>query len=50
MCGHSWQKIGECWVCIKCGITRLPNGQLYFDRKLPNYKPKKTKGKKHGKN
>lgn len=45
MCCHSWKRIGECWCCTKCGITRLPNGQIFFDRDLPNCENSKKKKK-----
>lgn len=32
-------------ACIKCGLT-IANGKVLFDKKLPNYKPKKRKCKK----
>ena len=41
MCNHQWKKVGECHVCIRCGITRLPNGQIFFDKKIVNYKSKR---------
>ena len=40
-CGHQWKKVNDVFVCVRCGITRLPNGKIYFDRKLPNVKVKK---------
>lgn len=43
MCSHLWKRVGECFVCIKCGITRLPNGRIFFDRKLPNFDTAKEK-------
>ena len=44
MCNHSnTKKIGEVRVCLNCGLTILPDGRICFDRKLPNYKPKKKK-------
>lgn len=48
MCSHCWQKIADVWVCARCGITRMNDGRILFDRKLPNYIPKKKKkrGKK----
>ena len=35
MCGHNWQKVNDAWICNKCGFTRLPNGQVLFDKKYP---------------
>lgn len=49
MCAHSnWQKFGEVWACLRCGLTKLPDGKIIFDRKLPSYinKKKKKRGKK----
>lgn len=44
MCSHSnTKKINGVKVCLNCGLTILPNGQIFFDRKLPNYRPKKNK-------
>lgn len=46
MCNHNWLKINDVDVCSKCGITKTYDGKILFDRKLPNYKPKKRKVKK----
>lgn len=47
MCGHgNTRKIGEVKVCLNCGMTVLPNGQIYFDKGLLNYKSKKKKKRK----
>lgn len=46
MCNHEVVQIGNCKVCIKCGMTLLDNSRIFLDRKLPNYKPKKKGGKK----
>lgn len=47
MCPHNWIKVDEVTVCTRCGLTRLADGRILFDRKLPNYKQKpKRKGKK----
>lgn len=44
MCPHEWKRIGDCKVCMRCGIMKLPNGQYVFDRDFPNYEPeRKTK-------
>lgn len=46
MCCHEWITINDITVCRKCGLTRMYDGKVFFDRKLPNYKPKKRrKGK-----
>lgn len=46
LCSHEWLKVNDVWVCLRCGITRLPEGDVMFDRRLPNYKPKKKKARK----
>lgn len=49
MCPHNWRKANDVFVCIRCGITRLPNGGFMFDRELPNVGNKKrrnTNGRK----
>ena len=46
MCPHIWKKYNEVHFCVRCGLTRLPNGQIFFDRKLPTYKSKKRKAVK----
>lgn len=44
MCNHgNRKKIGAVWVCMNCGLTVLPDGRIYFDRKLPNYKSKRKR-------
>jgi hypothetical protein len=43
MCSHEWKKVNDVQVCIRCGLTRMPDGRMLFDRKLPNYKSKKVK-------
>jgi hypothetical protein len=49
-CTHSnTKKINDLRVCLNCGLTLTNDGKVIFDRKLPNYKPKKrrkTNGKK----
>lgn len=46
-CSHSWKKVNDVQVCIRCGLTRISDGKIIFDRRLPNYKSKKVK--KHAK-
>lgn len=46
MCKHEIVKISDCKVCMKCGMTLLDDNKIFFDRKLPNYKPQK-KGRKN---
>lgn len=41
MCNHIWKKFNDVWVCIRCGMTRLPDGKIRFDRKLPSEIKKK---------
>lgn len=45
MCGHSWRRVCDMWVCMRCGMTRLNDGRILLDRKLINMKPKKRKVK-----
>lgn len=45
MCSHSFKKMNDVDVCIKCGLTRTYDGKIIFDRKLPNYMTRK--GRKH---
>ena len=40
-----WKKCGDVWICVRCGITRLNDGRLMFDKKFVNYKFKKRKAK-----
>ena len=46
MCSHEAIWICECKVCKKCGMTLLNDNRIYFDRKLPDYRPK-MKGRKN---
>lgn len=45
MCNHTYKKINDVWVCIKCGLTRTITGKIIFDRKLPNYKSKRRRNR-----
>lgn len=45
MCGHQWKRVNDVQICLRCGITRIYNGHVLFDRKIINYKPKKRKDK-----
>lgn len=47
MCSHQWRRVNDCFVCMRCGITRTHDGKIIFDRAIVNYKPKKHKGGKH---
>lgn len=42
-CSHEWQKVNDVRCCLRCGLTITYDGQILFDRKLPNYKRKKVK-------
>lgn len=42
-CPHSWQKINDVQVCMRCGLTRTHDGKFLFDRKIVNYKRKRVK-------
>lgn len=47
MCSHSWTEINGVFVCLKCGLTKLPDGRVFFDREIANYRPKnKKRGKR----
>lgn len=43
MCKHDWQKINGVSVCMRCGLTRTPDGKILFDKKIVNYKAKRKK-------
>lgn len=43
MCSHKMVNVGGVKVCLKCGMTVLSDGSIYFDRKLPNYKSKRRR-------
>ena len=46
MCAHTWKKINDVYVCVKCGLTKTFDGHIIFDRKIVNYNSKKRRGKK----
>ena len=46
MCSHVWKKVNDVQVCVRCGLTRIADGRILFDRKIVNYKSKKKGGKK----
>lgn len=50
MCTHDWKKVNDVWVCVRCGITRIYDGTIIFDRPIANYKPKKRKVKRKDEN
>ena len=50
-CKHFWDIYGDVRVCSKCGLTKLPNGCMFFDRdylkvakKGVNYREKQVTG------
>ena len=45
-CSHTnTKRINDTKVCLDCGLTFTYDGKVFFDRKLPNYKPKKRREK-----
>ncbi len=40
MCKHEMIKVNNVSVCLKCGLTRTPDGRILFDKKIVNYKRK----------
>lgn len=46
MCSHEWKRVNEVLVCMRCGLTKMPNGKLMFDKKIVNYKSPKRKRSK----
>ena len=42
-CPHIWKKVNDVHVCVRCGLTRIDDNQVLFDRKLPNYNRKRVK-------
>lgn len=51
MCGHQWVEVNDVAVCTKCGVTRVRDGRILFDRRLPPVAAKKkvVSKKKRGK-
>lgn len=45
MCAHQWKKINDVYVCVRCGLTKIYEGPILFDRHLPNVNMKKRKKK-----
>lgn len=43
MCNHVWKKVEDVHVCLRCGLTRTPDGKYIFDKKITNYRPKKRR-------
>ena len=49
-CSHSnTVKLNDVKVCLRCGLTLMPDGKVIFDKKICNYKPKRRKKRKGGK-
>ena len=48
MCNHQWRKVNDCYVCINCGLTRVPEGRIFYDKYLNDY-DLENGGKKSGK-
>ena len=46
MCGHTWKRVNDVWICVRCGLTKTYDGRILFDRKLPSYSDKKKRKKK----
>lgn len=43
MCSHTWKKVNDIRICLRCGLMRMPDGKLFFDKGILNYKSKKVK-------
>ncbi len=52
MCGHDWEQVNDCFVCLRCGLTRTFDGKILFDRKLAdinkNHTGRQAKRRKKG--
>ena len=46
MCNHNFIKINDIKVCIKCGLTRLYNGKIFFDKKIKNFRKEQKNDKR----
>lgn len=46
MCNHTFLKMNDVTVCVKCGMTVADGKKVIFDRKLPSYIRKKNRRKK----
>lgn len=49
MCKHDIKQVNNVRVCVKCGLTRTPDGRIMFDKKIVNFKYNR-KGTGNGKN
>lgn len=50
MCTHgNTKKINDVRVCLNCGMTITHDNKVIFDRKIVNYKSKRRKSGKNGK-
>ena len=46
-CKHTnTKKVGDVKVCLRCGITVMPDGRFFFDKDIVKYISKKKKGGK----
>jgi hypothetical protein len=43
MCAHEWRKVNDVWVCVRCGLTRISDGNILFDKPFVNYKSKRKR-------
>lgn len=38
MCKHvEVVQVGDVRLCLRCGLARLPNGKMYFDKQAVDY-------------
>lgn len=47
MCTHFFRRFNDVMVCMRCGLTKLPDGAYMFDKKLINRKEKRNERKKN---
>ena len=48
-CNHSnTKKVNDIKVCLQCGMSIMPDGKIYFDKDIVNYRPKRRKKQKKG--
>lgn len=45
-CNHLWQRYNEVHICVKCGLTKLSDGTMFFDRKYSNRTKTNKRNKK----
>ena len=46
MCAHEWKKVNDTWICMRCGLTRLEDGFILYDKYILDYKPMGKRRKK----